>query len=164
MTDYKAVSRLKLADNEYVERGQPVDVSNLDDDDVERLVVGKSIMEADAFDKAFPGINEGANQAHGTPSNLEQITGTTLQVNPPENDPEDEAPVLRDEFANPADVVPVEGAVDPGDGSDSHGQDYEPDEEDDSESETVTLDPSHEQSASYDEQQRLQREDQSASE
>jgi len=67
-------------------------------------------------------VNEGANQGMGTPSNLAQIEGTKLQMNPPENqdDPET-APAIRDAPPNPANVLHVEGAATPGDGTDAVG-------------------------------------------
>jgi len=126
-TNYKAVARLKLDDNEYIERGEDVDVSDLEEEHVNQLVADKVILEADAFDAMFTEPNEGANQAWGTPSNLDKIEGTDLQMNPPENDPEDEAPDVRDAPANPADVQPVEGAATPGDGTDAVGQDHKED-------------------------------------
>jgi hypothetical protein len=149
-TEYKAVSRLKLDDFNYVERGTVVDTSNLDEEDIARLLEGGSIMDSETFDRTFSEANSGANQAWGTPSNLGRVEGTKMQVNPPANNPDDEAPDVRDAAPNPADVVPVEGATDPGEGAERDESDQEGAESDEEEAEPVTLDPSHEPAPPYD--------------
>lgn len=130
---YKAVSRLKVSSKddegpaEYIDRGESVSESDVDDFDA--LVKGGSIVTDERYDQLFPKVQEGSNQAWGTPSNLEQIEGTDLQMNPPEEG--DEVPTTRVFEGNPADVPVVEGAPTPGDNSDSAGQDSDEADEDD---------------------------------
>ena len=130
---YKAVSRLKLDDGKYIERGE--DVSESDVDDFDALIEAGAVMEDEQFDATFPEQVLGVNQASGTPSNLEQVEGTELQVNPPEDTPDDQKPPEFPTPANPADPPKVDGAVNPGDGSDSHGQDVDEEDDDDSDEE-----------------------------
>lgn len=122
---YKAAARLKVGHKEYIERGESVTEDEVDN--WELLLESKSVVSDEAYALLFPEVQQGANQAFGTPSNLEQIEGTELQMNPPEEG--DEVPDTRVPEGNPADVVPVEGAPTPGDGSDSAGQDVDPEED-----------------------------------
>ena len=113
----------------YVQPGDSVSEDDFTEKDWADLLAAKAVVTEEEYDILHPGVNEGANQGMGTPSNLAQIEGTQLQMNPPENqDDPDTAPAIRDELPNPANVVPVEGAATPGDGSDSVGQDVDEDD------------------------------------
>jgi hypothetical protein len=135
---YKASTRIKVNSEpvdgenplgvkvgEYVEVGD--DVSEGDFDDWDDLVAAKAVVEDDEFDRIHPELVLGSNQPMGTPSNLAQIEGTKLQVNLPDPDKAEEAPTAPGPY-NPADPVRVDGAVDPGSGEDSHGQDVDEDD------------------------------------
>jgi hypothetical protein len=99
---------------QYLHVGDEVPDGLFTDEEVAGLVNDGVLVDADAYKEATP--PEVYNQAPGTPSNLEQIEGTQLQMNPPK---EGEAPPAP-EVVNPADVAPVEGANDP-DGGDRSG-------------------------------------------
>jgi hypothetical protein len=121
------VGSFKTDDDEgehYIQVGEDVSEGDFSEKDWDDLVQAQAVVTQEVFDILHQGTNEGANQPAGTPSNLEQIEGTDLQMNPPEDqlDPE-AAPPVRDAPPNPANVIPVEGAPTPGDGSDSAGQD-----------------------------------------
>jgi hypothetical protein len=124
---YKASTRIKVSSRkeddgeQYVEVGETVTKTQFKDD-WDDLVLAKAVVEDEEFDRIHPELVEGVNQASGMPSNLEQITGTKLQVNPPEDTPDDKKAATAPEPRNPADVLPVKGAVEPGSGEDSHGQ------------------------------------------
>jgi len=138
-SDYVANTQIKISGRKseegevYIEVGEEVSESDWDEAAWDDLVQAQAVVTQDVFDVLHQGTNEGANQPAGTPSNLEQIEGTTLQMNPPEDqlDPEEVVPV-RDAPPNPSNVIPVEGAPTPGDGSDSAGQDFEEPEGDES--------------------------------
>src|SRR4051794_12804456 len=124
----KASTRIKVSGQktdegeQYIEVGEEVDESDFSDKDWADLVLARSVVPDEEFDVIHPEVVLGQNQAFGTPSNLAQIEGTTLQVNSPEVDEETGgvAPGAVVEPRNPADPVRVEGAVDPGDGSDAN--------------------------------------------
>lgn len=126
MSGYKAAARLKVDDSEYVERGESVSEGDFDKWDT--LVASKTVVTDEQYAQMFPEVQQGANQASGTPSNLEQIEGTKLQVNLPEEG--DEVPATRVPEANPADPPHVEGATDPGDPDVT--VEYDDDEDDES--------------------------------
>lgn len=116
---YKANTRIKVSSHKeedgqhYVQVGEDVSEGDFSEKDWADLLQAKAVVDEDQFKLLHPEVNEGANQPMGTPSNLEQIEGTDLQMNPPE-DEGDTAPPVRDPLPNPADVVPVEGASTPG--------------------------------------------------
>lgn len=101
---YKVATRLKLAKNEYLERGD--DVSEDDVDNFEGLIASKSIVTDEEFDVLFPESEEGTNQAPGTPSNLEQIEGTTLAAASDADDDVNAPGEVEPLPANPADPPP----------------------------------------------------------
>jgi hypothetical protein len=124
----KAASTIKFGSKkddegfQYIERGEDVsqDQLGVDDEEWEQLIADEVVMEDDKFDAVFPEESGDLVVASGTPSNLAQIEGTELQVNLPEVPEEEVEPPV-----NPADPPHVDGAVDPGSGEDSHGQDVE---------------------------------------
>ena len=121
---YKAAVRLKLGKDDYIERGDSVtesDVNNWDG-----LIASESIVTDARFDQLFPQVQQGSNQAPGTPSNLEKVEGTDLQVNLPA--PGEDVPVTRVPEGNPADPPKVEGAQDPGTPSDEDDDPADADE------------------------------------
>jgi hypothetical protein len=129
-TQIKVGTRKEEDGENYIQPGESVSEGDFTDKDWDDLLQARAVVTQDVYDLLHQGTNEGANQAAGTPSNLEQIEGTELQMNPPPPAEDDsEVPPLRDAPPNPADVIHVEGAPTPGDGSDSAGQDFEPDED-----------------------------------
>ena len=90
---YKAVARLKLSSKsedgpaEYIERGESVSKSDVDD--LDALVASGTVVTAKEFERLFPGRESGENQAPGTPSNLEQVKGTDLAAPDPDEDDSD---------------------------------------------------------------------------
>jgi hypothetical protein len=130
MTNYLANTQIKVAGRkdedgeEYIQPGDSVSKSNFSDKDWDDLVLAQAVVPEDLYRILRPELVLGANQPMGTPSNLAQITGTDLQMNPPDPDAEEKAPAPPP-AVNPADVVPVDGAPSPGDGSDSAGQNHE---------------------------------------
>jgi len=135
---YKANTRIKVASEpldsnvdilktvkvgEYIEVGEDVSEGDFEEDEWTELVAAKAVLEDEEYERVRPELKLGVNQPHGTPSNMEQITGSQLQVNLPDPEEVDEEPPPPP--FNPADPPKVEGAVDPGDGSDSHGQNVE---------------------------------------
>jgi hypothetical protein len=107
---YKAVSRIKTGDDksdvEYIERGETVKKGDFSDEEWDDLVAAKAVMEDKDYALAFPEVTGARNQASGTPSNLEQVEGTSLQVNPPPEGPAEEEPTT----LNPADPPKVDDA------------------------------------------------------
>jgi hypothetical protein len=107
---FKAATRIKAGDDkssvEYYERGEDVSKSDFESDEWDELVAAKAVMDSKEFDVTFPEHTDPVNQASGTPSNLEQVEGTTLQAAQPKpGDPDykpDEAAA-----ANPADPPKV---------------------------------------------------------
>lgn len=124
--EYKAVTRFKLGPDDegknqgYIERGDSFTPES--DEEAQRLLASGSIMEADQFDRTFPEVERGENQPSGTPSNLEQIEGTTLQAQPEVKGPESTEPPV-----NPADPPHVEGATPAGEDSPNEEEDDEED-------------------------------------
>jgi hypothetical protein len=123
-TTYKAVTRFKVPDGEdgfdWIERGEDVTAEDLgvSDEEFDGFVADKQVMEAEQFAATFPEVEEGFNQPQGTPSNLEEIEGTTLQAAGSEDTGKSgNAPVVP---ANPADPPVVEGAG-TGEGFDKEG-------------------------------------------
>lgn len=114
--------------DDYVEVGDPVKKSDFEDWD--DLVAAKAVLPEEEFDRVHPELVLGVNQASGTPSNLLQVEGTQLQVNLPEPTPDDKKAAEPPAPRNPADPPKVEGAVEPGSGEDSHGQDVDLPEDD----------------------------------
>jgi len=128
-SNIKTSSWKQEAGEEYIRPGEDVSEGDFSEKDWADLLAAKAVVTQEEYDILHPETNEGANQPTGTPSNLEQIEGSALQMNPPENqDDPDVAPALRDELPNPANVVPHPNAVNPGDGSDAHGQDVNEDD------------------------------------
>lgn len=107
---YKAVSRIKTGDDksdvEYIERGEAVKKGDFSDEEWDDLVAAKAVMEDKDYDLAFPAVAGARNQASGTPSNLETVEGTSLQVNLPPEGPVEEEPTA----LNPADPPKVDDA------------------------------------------------------
>jgi hypothetical protein len=132
--NYVAVARLKMASRtdeqseEWIERGEEVSESEVNNFDL--LVQSGSIVTEDRYKAMFPEVQEGSNQAWGSPSNLEQVEGSVLQMNPPEEG--DEVPETRVPLANPADVTPVDGAKAPGDDTSDIDEDDLDDDDSDS--------------------------------
>lgn len=54
MAKYKAVARLKVDDNDYIERGE--DVTSKDVEDLDALIASGSVMEASEFNARFPEV------------------------------------------------------------------------------------------------------------
>jgi hypothetical protein len=107
---YKAVTRIitgtKQDGFDYIERGESVTASKVGGQDaLDELIASKSVMESDKFDRTFPEPELSENDAPGTPSNLQQVEGTTLQ---PEAQPEPKVEATVP--VNPADPPEVEGA------------------------------------------------------
>jgi hypothetical protein len=106
---YKAATRIKSGSKEdgfdFVERGDSV--SEGDFDDWDDLVAAEAVVTDEEYDVRFPEHSAPNNQPSGTPSNLEQVEGTTLQAEGAEDGPSsDEEP----EVHNPADPPKVENA------------------------------------------------------
>lgn len=107
---YKAVTRIKTGKDkqnvEWLERGDEVTASDVGGKEaLEELVAAGSVMDSKKFDASFPEQELLENQPTGTPSNLEQVEGTTLQPEQPEPAPAKEATPV-----NPADPPKVEDA------------------------------------------------------
>jgi hypothetical protein len=103
----------------FIERGEPVPDDLFSPEELAKLLADNVLIDQDQFVEDTRVAPE--NQPTGTPSNLEQIEGTALQMNPPEPPEDKDAPKQE----NPADVANVDGAPTPGDGSDSAGQNVE---------------------------------------
>lgn len=81
---YKAVARLKMDEDEYIERGESVSAGDVGGkEELKRLAASGSVLEDRAFAAQFPEVELGENQPTGTPSNLEQVEGTDLEAKPP---------------------------------------------------------------------------------
>jgi hypothetical protein len=121
---YVAASRIKVAgykddksgedkrgygkEEEYIEHGDSVSEGDFSEKDWEDLLAARSVMPEDEYKALFPEVEEGFNQAPGTPSNLAQVEGTTLQAPHQPVAAEDEEPTPVP--VNPANPPVVEGA------------------------------------------------------
>src|SRR5690349_12300136 len=105
---YKAVADIKVGHKEYIERGQEVTESDVED--LDALIAAETVVTDERYEQMFPEAIEGANQPSNTPSNLEQIEGTELQADLPEVDEETGgvAPGAEVPVVNPADPPVIE--------------------------------------------------------
>jgi hypothetical protein len=107
---YKAATQIRGGEKGNVfifERGEAVKKSDFDsEEEWDALVAAKAVMADADYALAFPEQKAAVNQAAGTPSNLEQVEGTTLQAAEQEEGPVQEP----EKVLNPADPPKVEKA------------------------------------------------------
>jgi hypothetical protein len=110
---YKVIGKV-LHDDKVFNHGDSISASDVGgDEEFDKLVTAKSVVEDDEFKSLYPDAEEGTVvQASGTPSNLHPVEGTELQA-PDQGAKEEQSKAAAPQPRNPADPPKVKDAGTP---------------------------------------------------